>query len=218
MKTIIKNNHDVLRTFYKLAELQSNMMVACLKSGLNLASTIAKNPAGIWAFNYGVGFYNDPRMIFTGSAQEVGEPHYEHVMMLIRGEMVSELFPPAQPLEMVSYWKRHLITDIDVTDTSYNDGKANPAVKSLWVGYTEKGMEIVRVPDGARNNYYDAIARVEYVHIPSRGICVFVVRKDYIDPVKTEKPQVITAATSDTTHPMAMETLPLNISTEEVKK
>lgn len=215
MKSIIKNNTNDMLSFIQLTELQSAMMIECLKSGLNLSSTIAKDPSGVWTFNYGVGFVNDHRIVFNGSARKPNEPHYCHIMALIRGTMVSELFPPADPLKMVAYWKRHLITDIDVTDTAYEGPTSKAAVKSMWVGFTDRGLEIARVADGTNNPYYDTVARIEYTVIPTRGACVFVVRKDYIEPAKSDPKQSTAQSTTGTAY--TAETLLLSGDTGEVK-
>lgn len=201
MKTINKNNKENVHMFRRLTALQSTMMLACLEQGLNLSSNIMQDSTGGWVFTYGVGFHNDGRVVFAGQAQAADDEHYNYIMALIRGEMVSELTPPSMKIDGVSYWKRHLITDVDVTDLNPQAVKKTPAVKSIWVGYHENGNEMVRIVDGTKNRDVQKVGRIEYVNVPTRGLCVFVVPFDYTPPKKDDYMQGMTACSTVSTSP-----------------
>lgn len=193
-----KNQLNNTAGFMAVMQVQSALGLACLRNGLRFVSTITmreidKKQTPILI--YGVGFHEDVgREVFEGEAQRPNEPQVVNLIDFINGKMVSELFPPtlreaaipgAIPGEFIkqriSHWKRRLIMEHDITENGLQTDVSRPTnTMSVWCGYNNFNAEIIRVPDGAKNNAPEDVVEIRHMAMGLRGTCVLVIHKDQV--------------------------------------
>ncbi|BAS04932.2 hypothetical protein [Ralstonia phage RSF1] len=201
MKSLVKNqsNLEIVAQHATILKMQADMASACLQQGLKLTTTVGREEgAGLPYLQYAIAFNSNEPVVFHGQARQPDEPHYLAMFDLIKGKMVSEVFPPTirsvqkEPeegsntpvVEPISYWKRHLVVEHDITTrdpdpkASQTDGLHKVGKQAVWVGYDSKSQELVRVTEGTANSEPENVDRVQYMEMGPRGVVVIVIYKD----------------------------------------
>lgn len=201
MKSLNKNANtpEVTGQFATVVSMQQQLAFACLRQGLKLTTTIGREEgAALPYLQYAIAFNSDEPTVFHGQARSAQEPHYAMMFELINGKMVNEVFPPTirsvkmepeegsnTPVEVpVSYWKRRLVVEHDITTrdpdpkASQSDGLHKVSSKAVWVGYDTKQKEIIRVEEGNANENPENVDRVQYMEVGPLGMVVVVIFKD----------------------------------------
>ena len=201
MKSLVKNqsNLEIVAQHATILKMQADMASACLQQGLKLTTTVGREEgAGLPYLQYAIAFNSNEPVVFHGQARQPDEPHYLAMFDLIKGKMVSEVFPPTirsvqkEPeegsntpvVEPISYWKRHLVVEHDITTrdpdpkASQTDGLHKVGKQAIWVGYDSKSQELVRVVEGTANSEPENVDRVQYMEMGPRGVVVIVIYKD----------------------------------------
>lgn len=201
MKSLEKNqsNLDIVAQHATILKMQADLASACLSQGLKLTTVVGREEgAGLPYLQYAIAFNSNEPVVFHGQARQPDESHYLTMFDLIKGKMVSEIFPPTirsvqqepeegsnTPVEVpVSYWKRHLVVEHDITTrdpdpkASQTDGLHKVAKRAEWVGYGSNSQEVVRVVEGAFNSEPENVERVQYMEMGPRGTVVVVIYKD----------------------------------------
>lgn len=202
MKVVNKNQSSVISIMAHrpMLTLQQLLASSCLRQGLVLESRIGTDEKGVF-LSYSVG-YADEGALINGTARSEKEPHFLATLSMIEGKMVSELFPPAvrsvqqEPKEgsnvpeevNISYWKRLLISETDVTQ---REAATDHSKQGVWVGFDSSGKEIIRVKDGTLNAGSELVDHIQWPVLGARGSCVVVL---YRNPDPTPRQQGIEQA------------------------
>jgi hypothetical protein len=189
LKSLDKNitSHDKITSFMVVQSMQGRMASAALTNGLSLSTTVGLDDKGIPYLGYAVKYHGEDRAVFHGQARLPNDPHYAFVMQMLVGAVVSEVCPPAMRKtpggEIVSYWKRNLTIEHDITVMEHADteAKTDPLDKvrriTSWIGYNPKGVEVIRVQEGTANEGYQEIERVQFLSMGGRGNVAAVIFK-----------------------------------------
>lgn len=201
MKSLEKNqpNPNTIAQHMNILAMQQKLGFECLKQGLRLNTTIGREQDAQRPYlQYHISFNSNEPVVFSGQAYDTDDAHFQAMLSLVSGKMVSEIFPPTirtvqrependsnVPVEVpISYWKRRLVVEHDITmrdpdpKASRTDGLHKVSSNMVWVGYNTKGEEIVRVADGSPNKEPENVVRVQYMEMGQRGTVVVVIYKD----------------------------------------
>lgn len=195
MRRIIKHldTHDFLGAYHKLDTVQTRLTRACLQAGLRLTATTEYVIDGGFTLHYDVSYSGEVGSIFSGNLVIGDEYNVGRLLDILSGKLTSEVCPPAiqsipredDAPEIVSYWRRRLIVEQDITHVGSRKEQTTAAQSAAWIGFNAKGLEIVRVVDGSRNHDVGMIKRVQYVDMGNGDVVVAVMYHD--DEPKDEK-------------------------------
>lgn len=182
MKVASKNQNTMISIMAHRPMLMLQQMLAssCLRQDLILESRIGRDEKGVF-LSYSVGYNGEGAMI-NGTARNEKDPHFLAALAMIEGKMISELFPPAvrkvsqEDGEVdISYWKRLLITEVDVTK---REGQEECTRQGVWAGFSSDGHEIIRVKDGGINQGCELVDHIQWPVLGARGSCVVVMYRN----------------------------------------
>lgn len=199
MKTFQKNQPiaKIMHESAVILAMQTNMTRLCIQQDLRLTTVIGVEVVGdtsVPYMGYQIRYNDDDRILFSGQARTMEDQHYMHLLSIIKGEMVSEIFPPSirtvtdangKP-ETISYWKRFMTVEHDITSVDHISSTSKPTDEEIlskirrhssWYGYNSNGAAIACIKDGTKNDFPASVDRIQHTQLGPRGNCVIVIFK-----------------------------------------